>query len=158
MKQQKSDVSIPHGIGRPLLMCLLIFGIAGHAARVAAHSDEYFDAHASAHGGQTRMAGPLHIELVMTPTTATLYITDHADQPQATAGGKAILRVPARDLRLELTAAGDNTFRAPLSRMWQTTDVIVAFVKLATTEAQAVRFGNATHAIEPAHHEAHDHH
>jgi len=127
-----------------------------------AHSDEYFDSRPSAHGGQTRMAGPIHLELVTGAQEVTVYITDHADRPQATAGGKAVLRVPARGVRLDLAPAGDNAFRAPLATALPVDVEIVVFVRLGGAEPQAARFGPAVApkvSNEPAAHGTHhDHH
>ncbi|MGD9603734.1 MAG: hypothetical protein AB7O21_19875 [Gammaproteobacteria bacterium] len=111
-----------------------------------AHSDEYFDTRASAHGGRTRMAGPIHVELVTDASSATLYITDHADRPQSTVGGRALLRVPARELRLELVPAGDNGFTARLPSALPRDVTVIAFVKLANLDAQVVRFTPAAAA------------
>ena len=45
----------------------------------SAHTEEHFDSHATPHGGQMRMAGPYHLELVSKEKEIVLYVTDHAD-------------------------------------------------------------------------------
>lgn len=126
---------IPRALGTALCAIAL-----SHSGGVCAHSDEYFDGRTSAHGGRTRMAGPIHVELVTDADTATLYITDHADRPQPTAGGRALLRVPARGLRLELVPAGDNAFTARLPSALPPDATVIAFVKLVNLDAQVARF------------------
>lgn len=147
---------------RAVLGCGLLCALLLADSSVFAHSDEYFDSRPSAHGGQTRMAGPIHLELVAGAQAVTVYITDHADRPQPTAGGKAVLRVPARKLRLDLAPSGENAFSAPLAAALPTDTEIVVFVRLAGAEAQAARFGPAVRAgVTPksADHGAHhDHH
>lgn len=136
----------------------LVIGV--QPPRVLAHSDEYFDTRPSPHGGRTRMAGPIHIELVATPDTATLYITDHADQPQATAEGQAMLRIPSLDLRVDLAPDGENRFRARLPRALPRDARVIAFVKLATGEPQVASFGQSgsNPAAEPEHEAHHSSH
>lgn len=132
--------------------CALLAVLNGSLAY--AHSDEYFDTRPSAHGGQTRMAGPVHIELVRSGTAVTLYITDHADQPQATAAGKARLRIEGSDVQVQLAPAGDNRFTGTLPDTVAADTPIVAFVQLAGGDAQTARFGPKASA---PHGDAHDH-
>lgn len=56
---------------------------------VLSHTAEYFDSIETAHGGQMRMAGPYHLELVIEGQQLRLYVTDHADTPQDATGLKA---------------------------------------------------------------------
>lgn len=140
------------------VVCVLLGALHGVGAR--AHSDEYFDTRPSAHGGQTRMAGPIHIELVIAGTTATLYITDHADQPQITAGGKARLRIEGLDTQVELAPAGDNRYTGTLPRVLAAGTPVVAFVQLAGSDAQTARFGSKPlpeHGDDGAHDHGHSH-
>lgn len=62
-------------------------------ASVLAHDDAYFDSHASPHGGQVRMAGPYHLELVVTEQDIRVYVTDHADEPQDVSGMRARMSI-----------------------------------------------------------------
>lgn len=79
-----------------------------------AHDNSYFDANPTPHGGQVRMAGAYHVEAVVESQQLVLYVTDHGDQPQATAGwqGRATVVNGAEISRLPLNAAGDNRLRS----------------------------------------------
>jgi len=74
-----------------------------------AHDDATLDAMASPHGGQVRMAGPYHYELVLGENAVSVYLTDHADQPVASEGvsGNAIILSGSR-ATIPLTPSGDN--------------------------------------------------
>ena len=77
---------------KDLLHCLrlllgLVLSIGAWAAH--AHTDEYFDKHPGPHGGQIRMAGPFHMELVVDSRQLSLHVTDHGSEPVATEGGSA---------------------------------------------------------------------
>src|SRR5262245_11388317 len=79
--------------------------------RAHAHGDEYFESQPAPHGGQVRMAGPVHLELVVRGTEVTVYVTDHADSPMNTDNGsaKVIIRSGRRNrFVVVLRPAGDN--------------------------------------------------
>jgi hypothetical protein len=78
-----------------------------------AHSDKYFDGMETPHGGQIRMAGPYHLELVVGPGEVSLYVTDHRDQPIETSGGSAKVIITSAKKRyvVVLAPAGDNLLR-----------------------------------------------
>jgi len=73
---------------KPLFIAAILFA-ALCTASAEAHTDAYFDKVATAHGGQLRMAGPYHLELVVAGELVTLFVTDHSDQPIDTAGASA---------------------------------------------------------------------
>jgi hypothetical protein len=75
-----------------------------------AHSDEYLDSIASPHGGQQRMVGNYHLELVLKPGQMEIYVTDHANQPITTEGGKgrAIVMAGGQKNEIDLSPSGDN--------------------------------------------------
>jgi hypothetical protein len=80
-------------------------------AGARAHTDEYFDKMKTPHGGQVRMAGPYHLELVVGRGEVTLHVNDHADNPIATADGsaKVIIRWSKRNRYVViLDSAGAN--------------------------------------------------
>jgi hypothetical protein len=88
--------------------------LAARPGVALAHTDEYFDTMRTPHGGQVRMAGPYHLELVVAGTEVTLYVSDHADNPIATADGsaKVILRWSKRNRYVVVLApAGENVLR-----------------------------------------------
>lgn len=100
------------GLGLALLVSL---GTPG--ALALAHDAATLDAMPSANGGQVRMAGPYHFELVVAKDSPTarlnpvaVYLTDHADQklPAAGARGKVTLLVGQEKTEIALTPAGDN--------------------------------------------------
>lgn len=90
---------------RPFALTLLLC-----AGATVAHDNRYFDSHPTPHGGQVRMAGAYHVEAVLEQRQLVLYVTDHGDQPQSTAGwhGRATVVNGAEVVRLTLTAVGDN--------------------------------------------------
>ncbi len=88
--------------------------LAARPGVALAHTDEYFDQMRTPHGGQVRMAGPYHLELVVTGAEVTLYVNDHADNPIATADGsaKVIIRWGKRNRYVVVLApAGENLLR-----------------------------------------------
>jgi hypothetical protein len=94
-----------------LATVLLLATLGGSAL---AHTEEYFDKMQTPHGGQVRMAGPYHLELVVRGHEVTLYINDHADDRIATADGsaKVIIRSGRRNRAVVvLMPAGDNILR-----------------------------------------------
>ncbi|MBI4692870.1 MAG: hypothetical protein HY749_02515 [Gammaproteobacteria bacterium] len=137
---------------RGMLLAIGALACALQGAPVWAHSDDYFDSHPSAHGGQTRMAGPIHIELVAQGTQVTLYITDHAGKARPSAGGKAALRLGDAEARIELAPGPDNTFTGTLAAPLAAETIVVAFVQLAGAETQTARFGKAPAANAREHH------
>ena len=60
----------------------------------AAHTEAHFDSIDTPHGGQMRMAGPYHLELVTQKQGITLYVTDHSDKNVSTEGGVGKVRNP----------------------------------------------------------------
>jgi hypothetical protein len=110
----------------------------------SAHTEEYFDSHAAPHGGQMRMAGPYHLELVSKEKEIVLYVADHADNKISTEGGvgKATFQVgkakPKNTIQLE--PAGDNMFSGTGDFTITPETVIVVFIKLPEQEAQSTRF------------------
>ena len=69
------------------------FVLAAGATSVHAHDDAYLDTQQAPNGGQLRMAGVYHLELVVdksTPQAAdkpvVVYVTDHAGQKVSTEG------------------------------------------------------------------------
>ena len=128
------------GRRRALRTMVLALAIGLTAPHSYAHSDAHFDAQAAPHGGRMRMAGPVHLELVVEAGRIVLYVTDHAEQPQASRDGEAALRFPAQGLRVALTASGDNTFSAPAPAGIAASGEALVFVKLPGIEAQSARF------------------
>lgn len=78
-----------------------------------AHTDEYLDTVVAPHGGQLRMAGPYHYELVLKTNELTLYLTDHAGTKIASTGasGTAVILSSKGKASIRLSPAGDNMIR-----------------------------------------------
>lgn len=79
------------------------------AAPVLAHDDATLDAMATPHGGQMRMAGPYHYELVVGEGQLRVYLSDHADKPVPSQGvsGSAVVLSGAKTT-VALAPAGEN--------------------------------------------------
>lgn len=91
-------------------LILAILALAAvFAGPLAAHDDATLDAMPSPHGGQLRMAGPYHFELVVGEGELRVHLTDHGDQPVPSAGvsGNAVV-LSGGATRIALAPAGDN--------------------------------------------------
>lgn len=101
---------------KPLVKTLLLAaGLLSSAA--FAHTDEYLDTVVGPNGGQLRMAGAYHFELVLAKdakagaaSAVKLYLLDHGNNPQPAKDAKAtVLMVSGKaKAKTELTPKGDN--------------------------------------------------
>ena len=107
-----------------------------------AHIDEYFDSVAAPHGGQLRMVGPYHLELVTKDKEITLYVTDHADNKINTDGGlgKATIETGQTRTQIGLHPVGDNMLKGAGVFSVTPDTVIIVFIRLLDQEAHSVRF------------------
>jgi len=87
------------------------------ATPALAHDDATLDAMQAPHGGQLRMAGAYHIELVLArdarggkPAPVKVYLSDHGGGKIAPTGasGSVVLLAPAGKVTVPLAAAGDR--------------------------------------------------
>lgn len=89
--------------------------LAGFVSFASAHTDEYLDSLPAPNGGQIRMAGSYHLELVVTPNELTVYVTDHAGKKLDTKGVVAAATVTVSDGKassgIKLVTAGDNILK-----------------------------------------------
>lgn len=78
-----------------------------------AHSDEYLDTQMAPHGGQLRMAGSQHYELLVKPDEVKVYLTDHAGVRISSVGatGMAVVFTGEAKVSIKLQPAGDNMLR-----------------------------------------------
>ncbi|MBK8637020.1 MAG: hypothetical protein IPN92_01630 [Chromatiaceae bacterium] len=99
-----------------LLLAALLVGAGG----ASAHDDATLDTLAAPNGGQLRMAGPYHYELVLAKEggeakerPVLVYVTDHAGQAVSTAGasGSAILLSSQGKVTASLAPDGDNRMK-----------------------------------------------
>jgi hypothetical protein len=101
-----------------------VFALCLTAAAMAqpayAHSDDYLDTVPGAHGGQLRMGGAYHFELVVSPTATAdkasvvkVYLTDHAGVVAKNSGMKAqlLLKTNGKPVLVKLTADGENVLQ-----------------------------------------------
>ena len=84
---------------------------------VFAHDDGVLDKISGPNGGQLRMAGSYHFELVVAKDSkeakdnpVTVYLTDHGDKkvPAAVATGTATILAAKSKITIPLAASGDN--------------------------------------------------
>ena len=106
------------------------------------HTDEYFDSIAAPHGGQMRMAGPYHMEIITKGKEIVLYVTDHANTKISIDGGisKARFETGKTKTTVKLQPAGDNVFKGTGDFIVTPKTKIVVFIKLPEQEAQAASF------------------
>lgn len=78
-----------------------------------AHSDDYLDTQPTPHGGQMRMAGAYHFELLAKRNELTVYLTDHAGAKIPASGATASATVLSGKTKatLKLQPAGDNVLK-----------------------------------------------
>lgn len=100
---------------------ILSVGLTLIASPAFAHDDETLDKMKSPNGGQVRMAGMYHFELVMNKEskgqkeeTLTIYVTDHISNKIATKGatGTATILSGKNKTTVKLTEDGDNKLKA----------------------------------------------
>lgn len=94
-----------------------LLGLGMSMGSAYAHDDKYFDSIKSPNGGQTRMAGVYHFELVLVQdsktakeNTITVYVTDHAGKALSTKAASASLTLVqgANKATVNLQAEGEN--------------------------------------------------
>lgn len=120
----------------------------------AAHSEQHFDSTTTPHGGQMRMAGPYHLELVTKEKEIVLYVTDHGDNaiPTESGVGKASIQAGKAKPKtsINLAPAGDNMLKGAGDFSVTPETVIVVFLKLPGHEAQSARFTPLKPKAKPA--------
>jgi len=127
-------------VARREILPLLLGLTLGFPSAGLAHTDAYLDALPSPHGGQVRMAGPMHLELVVKATAVEVYVTDHAGAPRPTQDGKALLRTGPDGVGTELRPAGANRFAGTLAKPVPVDAAFTLFVRLPGEDAQSARF------------------
>ncbi len=80
-----------------LLAASLLF--AGYAV---AHTDEFLDSQKSPHDGQIRMTDMYHLELVVKDKELTVYVMNHANEAQPSAGMTATATVLSGETKTEV--------------------------------------------------------
>lgn len=107
-----------------------------------AHTDEYFESVEAPHGGQLRMVGPYHFEIVAKDGEITLYVTDHADNKISigTGQGKATVETGTARVQVGLHPVGDNVLKGAGVFSLKPETVVIVFFKLPDREAHSARF------------------
>ncbi|MGH8686040.1 MAG: hypothetical protein ACREUM_11905 [Nitrosospira sp.] len=118
--------------------------LAGMSVFAAAHTEEYFDSVESPHGGQMRMSGPYHLELVAKDKEIVLYVMDHANSKLSAEGGsgKATIQTGKDKARtsVKLEQAGDNILKGTGDFSVNPETVVTVFIELPGQEAHSARF------------------
>ena len=141
----------------------LVLVSAVAATSVFAHSDEYLETVGGKHGGQLRMAGPWHFELVLDKQAdgskavpVPVYLTDHGDQPIATQGAESKVTIISQNkpVQVTLTAKAPNLLVG--EAVYKAEPELKAVVQLTLNgESQNARF--TPMAKTPAKAESHQH-
>jgi hypothetical protein len=107
-----------------------------------AHTDEFFESVEAPHGGQLRMTGPFHIELVAKEGELTIYVTDHADNNIGVDGGlaKATIETGSSRIPVHLHPVGGNMLKGSGTFPLTPETVVIVFLKLPNQEGYAARF------------------
>lgn len=146
-------------ISRLFLSAVLLF--AGNAA--VAHDDGALDKMKAPNGGQLRMAGPYHFELLVDKNNkeakdspVTVYLTDHAAQkiPAAGASGTATILAGKSKVTVPLTPAGDNKLSGVGKYVSDAQMKVVVAVVFPDKKTEQARFSQlvAGHADDHMHH------
>jgi hypothetical protein len=122
---------------------------------VHAHNDAYFDTIQGAHGGQLRMAGPFHLEMVAASAELTVYVSDHADAPIAALGGTAEAEITTggRRVKLLLRHAEGNVLRGTGSFKLQRSSTVRLTLAVPGYPPQQTTFTPLLRRKKPARHE-----
>jgi len=131
----------------------LTFALAAGALILAgaafAHTDEYLDTVQAPNGGQLRMAGPYHYELVVRADGAEgidhsllVYVTDHGGGKVATAGATGSVVILSRDKKTKavLQPDGENRLRSVVHFAPAPDMTVVVAIRLAGRTPEQARF------------------
>lgn len=100
-----------------ILTAIAAFALLFAGSMATAHDDKYLDTQKAPHGGQLRMAGAYHLELVVAGNSpqakdnpVTVYVTDHAGTAVPVAGAKGTVTILTGKTKtaITLTPAGGN--------------------------------------------------
>ncbi|QDZ29811.1 hypothetical protein [Noviherbaspirillum sp. UKPF54] len=131
-------------------------GVAGFAA---AHSDEYLDTTKAPNGGQLRMAGAYHYELVIRPAgkdnanEVLVYVTDHGGKEISVAGATGTATILSNGkASVQLKPEGKNLMKGAGNFAASPDLKAVVSIGLAGHQPQQARFTPfATKVAESGH-------
>lgn len=128
-----------------------------------AHTDDFLDTQKAPNGGQLRMAGPYHYELVIAKDgkeakekSVIVYVTDHAGGKVATGGarGTATILTSQGKASAPLVPDGDNRLKGAAAYASTPDMKVVVSVVLPGKPAEQARFtplasGHGAHSHHP---------
>ena len=127
----------------------VLLGLTFVAGGVLAHDDAYLDTQKAPNGGQLRMAGPNHYELVVVrdskeakENAVVVFVTDHAGQKVLTVGASGTATILAGKLKAtsSLKPDGDNRMKG-FAKYASTSDMkVVVSITLSGKPAEQARF------------------
>ncbi len=127
----------------------VLAGLTFAAGAALAHDDAWLDRQQAPNGGQLRMAGPYHFELVMAKDSkearenpVVVYVTDHADRKISTTGAKGSATILSGKLKSTVTLQpdGDNRMKG-VARYASLPDTkVVVSITLAGRQPEQARF------------------
>ncbi|HQV40416.1 MAG TPA: hypothetical protein PKY03_02285 [Moraxellaceae bacterium] len=126
------------------LLCVLFASSASMA-----HSDEYLDAQKAPNGGQLRMAGVYHFELVVANVSKVsksnpvlVYVTDHAGKKVSSANASGAVTILSGKTKtvIKLNPAGDNRLKGVGNYASSPTMKVVASITLPGKQTEQARF------------------
>ncbi|MCZ2407656.1 MAG: hypothetical protein LC097_13120 [Burkholderiales bacterium] len=135
---------------KPLFLGAMLLSLLAGAASVHAHDDAYLDTMQAPNGGQLRMAGVYHFELVVDksrPEAAdkpvVVHLTDHAGQKVSSAGATGTVTLLAGKAKTVVTLQPDGDNRLKGSGRYASTPDLKAVVSI-TTKGQAAETARFT--------------
>jgi hypothetical protein len=123
-----------------------LFGasLASMSLFASAHTEEFFDSRQSPHGGQMRMTGPYHLELVAKDKEIVVYVMDHADSELSINGGSGKATIQSGKTKtktsVKLEQAGNNILKGNGDFTITPETVVTVFVTLPQQDAYAASF------------------
>ncbi len=142
------------------LAVAVLLGSALAAAPALAHDDAYLDTQKAPNGGQLRMAGPFHYELVIAKdageakdSPVLVYVTDHGGQkiPTAGANGTATILSGGQKATVSLVPDGDNRMKGTANYKSSPAMKAVVSIALAGKAAEQARFTPLAKEMAQAH-------
>lgn len=130
---------------KSFVVCVVVLA----AGPALAHDDAYLDTLKAPHGGQLRMAGPNHYELVVVKNSKTvrenpihIYVTDHAQNPLDVQGAKGTATLEVGPLKATSTLHPDSGNRLKGLVKYASTPgmTVVVTITLPGGEAWTARF------------------
>lgn len=133
----------------PASLAALLAALALAAPVAHAHDDATLDRQAAPNGGQLRMAGPYHLELVLAKTGSdaearpvVVHVTDHAGAAVSTRGalGSATILAGGRKASVPLAPEGDSRMRGEARYTVGPDTKVVVTITLAGGQPAQARF------------------